>query len=289
MDCRGPQNATRFITRSASSPADDNRRQYNWRNAVEEDGLYDCRMSAIDTGDLESPWSNVVQVLKESEPSAPPAPTGLRARIPGEVVLRQSELFYAENTVETTISGVSEGSLVVAHFWHRDTPDQDPFVEGWNQAFNYSVYPDNNNDRRGTAFFWKEASGNDVDVVANWPDVREFHLLIEVYEGLSGWSLLDYQVADNGPDGGSRLTVSPASIESVSLAIASWGSRGLFSNVGEPDMDSFTYRSSGTGSDQYSMGIATGFVFNAASTKYTMFFSDSRAVAGLVLFGHGGD
>jgi len=57
-------------------------RQYVWVDAVQADGTYACRMTAVDTGDRESDWSETVSVLKQSEPvipAAPSAPTDLRA------------------------------------------------------------------------------------------------------------------------------------------------------------------------------------------------------------------
>ena len=41
------------------------RRCYFWQDAVQQGGWYDGRMSAIDTGELTSDWSNVITVRKQ--------------------------------------------------------------------------------------------------------------------------------------------------------------------------------------------------------------------------------
>jgi len=70
MECSGPENAERMVDRAATT-ADGDRRVYVWTDAVQTGGMYDCRMTAIDTADEESPWSNVVSVPKFAAPSAP--------------------------------------------------------------------------------------------------------------------------------------------------------------------------------------------------------------------------
>jgi hypothetical protein len=72
MRCEGPENAERIVDRAITTPLADQRRQYLWTNAVQASGLYDCKMSAIDTGDLESPWSNTVSGIPKFDPPAPP-------------------------------------------------------------------------------------------------------------------------------------------------------------------------------------------------------------------------
>ena len=47
------------------------RRCYFWHDAVQQGGWYDTRMTAIDTGELESDWSEVVTVRKQARPRPP--------------------------------------------------------------------------------------------------------------------------------------------------------------------------------------------------------------------------
>ena len=70
LQCSGPENAERMVDRAATT-ADGNQRVYEWTDAVQAGGMYDCRMSAIDTGDRESDWSNTASVPKFAAPSAP--------------------------------------------------------------------------------------------------------------------------------------------------------------------------------------------------------------------------
>lgn len=70
MQCNGPENAERIVDRAATSAVGTERR-YEWTNAVQIGGMYDCRMTATDTGDRESPWSNTASVPKFAAPSAP--------------------------------------------------------------------------------------------------------------------------------------------------------------------------------------------------------------------------
>ena len=70
MQCSGPENAERIVDRAATSAVGTERR-YEWADAVQIRGVYDCRMSAIDTGDRESDWSNTASVPKFAAPSAP--------------------------------------------------------------------------------------------------------------------------------------------------------------------------------------------------------------------------
>ena len=76
MQCSGPENAERIVDRAATSAVGTERR-YEWADAVQVSGMYDCRMTAIDTGDRESDWSNTASVPKFASPSAP---TDLRGR-----------------------------------------------------------------------------------------------------------------------------------------------------------------------------------------------------------------
>lgn len=71
MRCEGPENAERIVDRDATVPLDDQGRQYLWTDAVQASGMYDCKMSAVDTGDLESAWSNSASVPKFTAPEAP--------------------------------------------------------------------------------------------------------------------------------------------------------------------------------------------------------------------------
>ena len=70
LECSGPETAERVVDRAATSAVGSERR-YEWTDAVQTGGLYDCRMSAIDTGDRESDWSNTASVPKFAAPSAP--------------------------------------------------------------------------------------------------------------------------------------------------------------------------------------------------------------------------
>ena len=70
LQCSGPENAERIVDRAATSAVGTERR-YEWADAVQISGMYDCRMSAIDTGDRESAWSNTASVPKFAAPSAP--------------------------------------------------------------------------------------------------------------------------------------------------------------------------------------------------------------------------
>lgn len=71
LQCNGPENAERIVDRSATSAVSGNDRRYVWADAVTLGGQYDCRMTAIDTGERESPWSNTSSVAKFAAPSAP--------------------------------------------------------------------------------------------------------------------------------------------------------------------------------------------------------------------------
>ena len=70
LQCSGPENAERVIDRAATSAVGTERRD-EWADAVQVSGMYDCRMTAIDTGDRESDWSNTASVPKFAAPSAP--------------------------------------------------------------------------------------------------------------------------------------------------------------------------------------------------------------------------
>ena len=66
-----------------SGTTSDRDRQYVWTDAVQADGTYACRMTAVDTGDRESAWSDIASVAKEAAPvvpAAPSAPTDLRGQ-----------------------------------------------------------------------------------------------------------------------------------------------------------------------------------------------------------------
>jgi hypothetical protein len=78
MRCEGPETAERIVDRTATSSIGNNERQYNWTEAVQTSGFYECKMTAFDTGDRESPWSNISGVEKY----APPAPPTDFRRVP---------------------------------------------------------------------------------------------------------------------------------------------------------------------------------------------------------------
>lgn len=71
MRCEGPQTAERIIERSASSSTGDNERRYIWVDAVQTSGVYQCHMTAFDTGDRESPQSNIATAEKFAAPAPP--------------------------------------------------------------------------------------------------------------------------------------------------------------------------------------------------------------------------
>ncbi len=71
MRCEGAENAERIVDRAATTALTGNQRQYDWTDAVTASGLYDCKMTALDTGDRESDWSNVASVQKYTRPAPP--------------------------------------------------------------------------------------------------------------------------------------------------------------------------------------------------------------------------
>ena len=71
LNCSGPANVTTTVTRANTTSVTGNTRSYVWSNAVTASGTYACRMTAIDTGDRESAWSNTASVAKFAAPSAP--------------------------------------------------------------------------------------------------------------------------------------------------------------------------------------------------------------------------
>lgn len=70
LRCEGSENAEIIVDRAATSAVGTERR-YVWSDAVTVGGMYDCRMTATDTNDRESPWSNTASVTKFAAPSAP--------------------------------------------------------------------------------------------------------------------------------------------------------------------------------------------------------------------------
>lgn len=72
LNCEGPESVTRYVDRSATIRSVENvGREYLWNDAVSESGVYDCKMTAIDTGDLESEWSSAATVAKFHPPDPP--------------------------------------------------------------------------------------------------------------------------------------------------------------------------------------------------------------------------
>jgi len=47
------------------------KRSYNWTNAVQVGGWYNCRMNVADVDDMVSDWSNTVVVRKRAKPTSP--------------------------------------------------------------------------------------------------------------------------------------------------------------------------------------------------------------------------
>lgn len=281
LECAGPESATRIIDRAASTPVENHTRRYRWRDAVQADGVYECRMLARDTGDRESPWSEVAQAVKVS------APRDFRLVSDSYVRQVQAYTFYGQETVETTLRNVPDGALLLAHMWHRVSPTHAPEVEGWELAYHHSVYPDASSDRRGTALFWKQATSGTVPVRASWPDNREFHLAIQVYAGASNWSLAAVRVNDNGGAGGDSLATRNLSVSAPSLAVASWGARDLFDGVQPPAMDEFSVLALGTEGGQYSMGAALGYSRRFTDGGFVLGFSSNKVVSGLAVFSYG--
>ena len=281
MECAGPENATRIIDRDISTPLEGHTRRYVWRDAVQTDGVYECRLLVTDTDDLDSPWSEVAEAVKIS------APTDLRIGRGVFVREAQTHVFYAEDSLEVVLEGVPENALLLAYMWHRVSPTQDAYVEGWELAYQHSVYTEASSDRRGTALFWKQATDDTVTVLAGWPGNREFHLVIQAYYGADSWDLEAVRVNDNGSAGGSTLSTGELSVSRPSLAVASWGSRELLDNVQAPVMDGFSALALGTEAGQYSMGAAIGYSRQFTNGGFTLGFSSSRAVSGLAIFSYG--
>lgn len=71
MNCEGSESVERIVDRAATVSLGGTERQYEWVNAVQRGGWYDCRMTAVDTDDLESDWSNVASVRKLAQPMPP--------------------------------------------------------------------------------------------------------------------------------------------------------------------------------------------------------------------------
>ena len=71
LRCEGPETSERIVDRAATSAISGQDRTYAWADAVQTSGMYDCRMTALDTGDRESDWSNTASVAKFAAPSAP--------------------------------------------------------------------------------------------------------------------------------------------------------------------------------------------------------------------------
>jgi hypothetical protein len=71
MRCEGAENVERIVDRASTSQVTGNTRRYVWSDAVSVSGMYDCKMTALDTGDRESDWSNIASVPKFAAPSAP--------------------------------------------------------------------------------------------------------------------------------------------------------------------------------------------------------------------------
>lgn len=71
LNCEGSESVERIVDRAATVSTGGTERQYEWVNAVQRGGWYDCRMTAVDTDDLESDWSNVASVRKLAQPNPP--------------------------------------------------------------------------------------------------------------------------------------------------------------------------------------------------------------------------
>jgi hypothetical protein len=281
MRCQGPQDVIRFIDREVTAPVEGNKRQYRWVDAVQTDGVYSCQMTAMDTKDLESAWSEVAEAPKFTRP---PAPTDFRIGVPDPVSRTQLVYFYGQGVVETEMV-VNPGSLVLAHLWHRVTPTSDAFVDGWNKAYQHSVYINSNNDRRGTALFWKVATNENLQIRASWPETREFHLVLEVFEGVSNWALSNITLADNGT-GSNSLQTNEVSVSKPSLVIVSLGAREPFQNAEANRLKGVRTLSLGDGSTQYPMGAVLGYDFNVNKAHYEFTFSTNRVVSGVAIFNY---
>jgi len=71
MRCEGAESVERRVDRDETTALDTGDRRYEWVGAVQAGGWYDCTMTAIDTGNLESPKSNVASVRKVARPDPP--------------------------------------------------------------------------------------------------------------------------------------------------------------------------------------------------------------------------
>jgi hypothetical protein len=71
LRCDGAESVERFVDRAATDDAGNGERQYEWVAAVQQGGWYDCRMTAVDTDNLESDWSETVSLRKLAQPNPP--------------------------------------------------------------------------------------------------------------------------------------------------------------------------------------------------------------------------
>ena len=71
LNCEGSESVERVVDRAATTDVGGVTREYQWIDAVQRGGWYDCRMTAVDTDDLESDWSNVASVRKLAQPNPP--------------------------------------------------------------------------------------------------------------------------------------------------------------------------------------------------------------------------
>lgn len=71
LNCEGAESVERIVDRAATVALTGTTREYEWVGAVQSGGWYDCRMTAVDTDELESDWSNVASVRKFARPTPP--------------------------------------------------------------------------------------------------------------------------------------------------------------------------------------------------------------------------
>jgi len=69
--CEGAENVERVVDRTATQLVSGVVRTYEWVDAVQTGGWYDCQMTAVDVNDLESDWSEIASVRKLARPMPP--------------------------------------------------------------------------------------------------------------------------------------------------------------------------------------------------------------------------
>jgi hypothetical protein len=71
LQCSSPQETAETVAAFDVTTLVGGKRTFLWENAVQRGGWYDCRMTAIDTSQLESEWSVTIRIRKLARPKAP--------------------------------------------------------------------------------------------------------------------------------------------------------------------------------------------------------------------------